>query len=98
MSTKTDRTAWNLTKMAGYLDPMRLENGLYELGKDANMAMIDVRSLDVSEADIPQRYVFVPQKTWDRTKVYERLPREEYLEALRGEAMHWYWMSQMHEF
>ena len=101
-SNKAQRTAWNLTKLAGVMDPMDTSNGLYELGHDANMAMIDVRHLGVSEEDVPQQFVFVPQKEWDRAvkdrDLFKMADLEDPDEHLRHKAIHWYRMSTCHRF
>lgn len=101
-SNKTQRTAWNLTKLAGVMDPMDNSNGLYELGHDANMAMIDVRHLGVSEDDVPQQFVFVPQKEWDRAvkdrDLFKSAKLDDPDEHLRLNAIHWYKMSTYHRF
>lgn len=102
MSNKAQRTAWNLTKLAGVMDPMDTSNGLYELGHDANMAMIDVRHLGVSEDDVPQQFVFVPQKEWDKAvkdrDLFKMADLDDPDEWLRHKAIHWYRMSTYHRF
>lgn len=100
-SSKAQRTAWNLTKLAGVMDPMDTDNGLYELGHDANMAMIDVWHLGVSEEDVPQQFVFVPKKEWDKAVKYRDVCKTAGLDAdehLRQTAIHWYLMSIYHRF
>lgn len=71
MTTKQQRTAYNLTKIAQHLDCTDPRTGIYEIAKDNGIAMIELKQFDLDGG-----YVFVPEKEWDAA-YQEKVRREK---------------------
>lgn len=100
MSTKVERMAWNMTKLAAEVDPMDLEHlYVFEIGKDAGLALIDTEHIG---CELSQKWVFVPQKEWDKAVEWcehgKRLGVSDPKRRLRSVAEHWLKMSKLHQF
>lgn len=99
-TTKIQRTAYNFTKMAAYIPRPEWNQEFRQAAKDAGLACIDYESLCGDEAQ--QKFVFVPQKEWDKVSDHFRFCKKHGLDdpeaCLRHKVTHWYNMAQYHTY
>ena len=97
-TNKQNRLAYNFTKMAAYINDIEWNYEFQEAAKDAGLAMIAYSEI---KEDAEQRYIFVPQKEWDkvskRFKTACELKYCEPNEILESAASHWYKMAQLYK-
>lgn len=101
MTTKQQRTAYNLTKLAEAQEIRKgtepMFTALYEIAKDAGIAAIDGTNFGIDH------FVFVPQKEWDAAVEAMKTAKEfdfidDPMMFTRNKATHWNSMAKMHEF
>ncbi|MBR1445486.1 MAG: hypothetical protein IJ586_08580 [Alloprevotella sp.] len=97
MTTKQQRTAYNLTKLVQHVNPEDHGCALYEIAEDAGLAMVHLGTFDLDGT-----FVFVPQKEWD--KAIEECRRRERVGSIDPEFPHailakrWRDAAMAHEF
>lgn len=100
MSTKIERTAWNLTKMAAFgvkHEGVHFDiTPLYEIAKDLKIAMIDGRQYGIDQ------YVFIPQDVWNETMKIHVSIKDNYKADYKGlpysNVHHWHRVAMNHVF
>lgn len=100
MTTKQQRTAYNLTKLAeahdfeSAFDPTFL--ALQEIAKDAGIATIDGKQYGIDH------FVFIPQKDWDkaceRVEIRKHIGLEDAERPFKDEVEYWNEMAGIHKF
>ncbi len=96
-TNKQQRTAYNLTKLARTVDPTDMGCALYEIAKDAGLAMVELKQYDLDGT-----WVFVPEAEWHEAA--EEARRRERAGCLDPEwpqarlARRWRDRAMAHEF
>ena len=100
MSTKQQRTAWNLTKLCHELDIRNLtepmSTAIYELAKDAKCVCVQPKHVN---ANIPT-YVIIPESTWNAACNLDKDEFEEFANKYFRKALveNQYTVGMHHEF